>query len=227
MRVLAIDTATVWGSVALIDERGVHSERSAHVPGGHLEWLIPAIDAMLADARIDRAAIDGLVVSTGPGGFSGLRIGIATATAWAHSLERPLAGVSTFEVIAAGVEASGLVIAALDARRGEITGALFRRGEGTERLTGDLLLAPEAIRDRLPPIGEPVVVAGDALQRHAAALLGALSPWAVAAPQAQWWPRAAIGGALGRARLLRGERDDPVGLIPTYLRRPDAREFTL
>lgn len=226
MRVLAIDTATAWGSVALIDERGVASERSAYVPGGHLEWLVPAIEAMLADARIDRAAIEGLVVSTGPGGFSGLRIGIATAAAWAHSLGRSLAGVSTLEVIAAGVDAAGLVVAALDARRDEITGALFRRGQRTERLTGDLLLAPEAVRDRFPPIDEPVVVAGDALQRHAEALLHVLSPWGTAAPQVQWWPRAAVGGALGRARLLRGERDDPLRLVPTYVRRPIAREFT-
>ncbi len=226
MRVLAIDTATAWGSVALIDERGVASERSAYVPGAHLEWLIPAIEAMLAGAQIDRAAIGGLVVSTGPGGFSGLRIGIATAAAWAHSLGRPLAGVSTLEVIAAGVEGSGLVVAAMDARRGEIACALFRRGERTERLTADLLMAPEAIRDRLPSVDEPVVVAGDALQRHAATLLHVLSPWGTAAPQAQWWPRAAIGGALGRARLLRGERDDPMRLVPIYVRRPIAREFT-
>lgn len=226
MRVLAIDTATAWGSVALIDERGVASERSAYVPGGHLEWLIPAIEAMLADARIDRAAIEGLVVPTGPGGFSGLRIGIATAAAWAHSVGRPLAGVSTLEVIAAGVEASGLVVAALDARRGEITGALFRRGERTERLTDDLLMLPAAARDRLPPMREPVFVAGDALQRYAEVLLGALSPWGTAAPQAQWWPRAAVGGALGRARLLQGGRDDPLRLVPTYVRGPIAREFT-
>ncbi len=225
MRVLAIDTATTWGSVAIVDAAGVVAERSAHVPAAHLEWLIPAIKGMLADARVECGAIEGLVVSKGPGGFSGLRIGIVTAAAWAHSLGRPLAGVSTLEVIAAGVEASGLVLAALDARRGEVAGALFRRADCATRLTPDQLMKPDVVRDRLPPIDEPIVLAGDALERHAAALLAALSPWATAAPPAYWWPRAAIAGTLGRARLLRGERDDPLGLLPDYIRRPDAREF--
>jgi len=225
VRVLAIDTSTAVGSVAIVDASGVLAERSAHVPGGHLEWLVGAIEETLALADIQRGAIEGLVVSKGPGGFSGLRIGIATAAAWAHALQRPLAGVSTLEVIASGVDATGLVFAALDARRGEIIGALFRRGDRTERLTADLLLTPDAVRDRLPPGSERIVIAGDALERHAPALLEALSPWTAAAPPAQWWPRASIGGALGRARLLRGERDDPLGLVPDYVRRPEAREF--
>lgn len=227
MRVLAVETATAWGSVAVTGPGGTLIERSAHVPGRHLEWLIPAIADLLAAAHLTRADIEGLAVSIGPGGFTGLRIGVATAAAWAHALGRPLAGVSTLEAIAAGVEESGFVLAALDARRGEVAAALFTRdggAAGIERLTDDLLVAPEAIRDRLGRGGR-VIVAGDALERHAAALLGALGPAAVAAPRDQWWPRAAVTGRLGRARLLRGDHDDPIGLIPRYAHRAVAREF--
>jgi tRNA threonylcarbamoyladenosine biosynthesis protein TsaB len=224
-RVLAIDTSTAWGSVAVIDADGLVAERAAHVPAAHLEWLIPAIDALLTDARLTRDSIGGLVVSRGPGGFSGLRIGIATAAAWAHSLGLPLVGVPTLEVIAAGVETTGLVLAALDARRGEIAGALFRRGDRIERLTPDQLLRPETIRDRLPSIETPTVLAGDALEHYAQALLDALRPWAIVAPTAEWRPRAAVAGAIGRARLLRGDYDDPLRLVPHYVRHPDAREF--
>ncbi len=231
MRVLAIETATPQGSVAIVGPDGVLAERSARVPGGHLEWLVDAIAAMLAEARLSQDAIDGLVVSTGPGSFSGLRIGLMTASAWAVATGRPLVGVSTLEVIAAGVagEAAppdgGLVLAALDVRRGEIATALFRRDGQAARVTPDLILTPAGLRDRLPPIAGGVVVAGDALERHQAAIIDALAPWGAPAPRDCWWPRASIGGALGRARLLGGDRDDPLNLAPRYAREPDAREL--
>ncbi|MGQ0570826.1 MAG: tRNA (adenosine(37)-N6)-threonylcarbamoyltransferase complex dimerization subunit type 1 TsaB [Armatimonadota bacterium] len=225
MRVLAIETATPRGGVAVVGPQGTLSELSAHVPGGHLEWLIPAIDQLLDAAGLRRDDIDGLAVSIGPGGFSGLRIGVATATAWAHSMDRPLVAVSTLEAIAAGVTGKGLVLAAVDARRGEVAAALFRLDESAERRTPDLLVTPEALRDALGPIAEPVTLAGDALDLSAPVLLDALAPWAAAAPPEQWWPRASAVGRLGRLRLLRGESDDPIGLVPVYIRRPDAREF--
>ncbi|MDR7523016.1 MAG: tRNA (adenosine(37)-N6)-threonylcarbamoyltransferase complex dimerization subunit type 1 TsaB [Armatimonadota bacterium] len=218
MLVLAIETATAWGSVAVVGPQGLLVERAAHVPGGHLEWLLPAIDAALADAGLRREAIEGLVVSRGPGGFSGLRIGIATAAAWAHAAGRPLVAVSTLEVMAEGASASGLVLAALDARRGEIAGAVFRRGGAIQRVTPDFIAPPAALRDCLGASSEPVAVTGDALERHAAAIVEALGPRARLLPRAEWFPRASVAGALGRARLVRGERDDPLGLVPIYVR---------
>jgi tRNA threonylcarbamoyladenosine biosynthesis protein TsaB len=224
-RVLAIETATAWGSVAVVAPEGVLGERRAHVPGGHLEWVIPAVDEVLTAARLTPSAVDALAVSIGPGGFSGLRIGLATAAAWAHALGRPLVALSTLEVIAAGVPGAGLVLAALDARRGEVAAALFRRDGQVRRIAGDLLLAPGDLGSRLGPLAEPVVVAGDALAVHRAALLEALGLGASIAPEELWWPRAAGVGRLGLARLLRGERDDPVGLTPRYARRAVAREY--
>jgi tRNA threonylcarbamoyladenosine biosynthesis protein TsaB len=223
---LAIDTTTAQGGVALVSEDGVTAERSAHVPGGHLEWLVPAIDAMLSAAGIAREAIEALAVSIGPGGFSGLRIGVATAAAWAHALDLPLVGVSTLEVIAAGIPGQGLMLAAMDARRGEMTAALFRRrGAALDRLTEDFLAAPDAVRAHLPQIDQPLLVAGDALRRDPGPLLAALSPHGVAAPQEVWWPRASVLGGLALERLMRGERDRPEGLVPRYARRPVACEF--
>lgn len=224
MRVLAIETATAWGSVAVVGPDGVLAERAAHVPGGHLEWLMPAIDATLAASGVRRDEIEGLAVSIGPGAFTGLRIGVATAAAWAHVACLPLAAVPTLEVIAAGVPGVGLMLAALDAHRGEVAAALFRRDERTRRLTPDLLLAPAAVRASLPEIAEPVVLAGDALGRHERALLVALAPHGRVAPREAWWPRAAVVGAIGRAQLLAGQRDDPVGLTPRYAQRPVAVE---
>ena len=239
MRVLAIETSTAWGSVAITDAGGVVAERSADVPGQHLEWLVSAIDAMLTEARLDRTSVDGLAVSIGPGRFNGLRIGLATASAWAATAGRPLAGVSTLDTIAAGtsvepagVEPAGakpaagaLVLAVLDVRRGEVAAALYRRVEGLARLTANVVAPPDRLRDALPPITEPLIVAGDGLERHQAAVLEALAPWAAPAAPEQWRPRASVVGMLGRSRLVRGDHDDPLTLVPVYARPVDAREY--
>lgn len=238
MRVLSIETATPHASVAVVGAEGILAEHSARVAGEHLEWLMGAIDATLADAGLTVDGIDGIVASLGPGGFMGLRVGLMTASTWAMTGGRSIIGISTLEVIAAGVPdqtdptgSAGLVLAAIDARRGEIAAALFRRqASGSraapERLTPDALAAPSQIRDRLPAITEPIIVAGDALERHQDAILAALAPWATPASRGHWWPRASVGGVLGRMRLVRGERDDPLRLVPRYAREPDAKEFT-
>ena len=83
MRVLAIETATPLASAAVVDEDGVLAESVLRAPMFHLEWLLPAIEAMLAQLAMTPGAIQGVAVSAGPGGFTGLRIGIATAAAWA------------------------------------------------------------------------------------------------------------------------------------------------
>ena len=95
MRVLGIESATLYGSVAIVAEEGILVEITALVPMRHLEWLLPAIDQALRDAGISRSQVDGLAVSAGPGGFTGLRIGIATAATWARAMGIPLVGVST------------------------------------------------------------------------------------------------------------------------------------
>jgi tRNA A37 threonylcarbamoyladenosine modification protein TsaB len=117
------------------------------------------------------------------------------------------------------------VLAVLDARRGEIAAALFRRDAAAHRLTDDLLITPASARNRLPWLDGPVRLAGDALERHALALVEALAPHAVTAPPEAWWPRPSVLARLAALRLRRGERDDPIGLIPRYAQRPVARVY--
>lgn len=239
MRVLAIETATSRGSVALVGPEGTIAEARSPQPGGHLEWLAPALRALLETAGLSWRTVDGIAVSIGPGAFTGLRVGVVTAATAAHVADRPLVAVPTLEALAAGVEDAAFVLAALDARRGEVACAFFRtpgaqtggphpdraRTDHTPvRLTEDLLLPPHAVAAAHPAPGEPVVVVGDALERHAAALCAAL-PHTVEADRARWWPSASVVGQLGRARLLRGERDGPIGLVPRYAQRPVARPY--
>src|SRR5574337_730627 len=130
MRLLALETATSLGSVALLDDGVVVSEHSDHVPRQHLEWLAPAVAGVLAAAGWTPGDVEAVAVSTGPGAFTSLRIGIATAAMWARSRGIPAVGVPTLDVVARGTQTGGLIGAVLDVRRSEVALALFRRDMG-------------------------------------------------------------------------------------------------
>lgn len=215
MRILAIETATASGSVALLERDRLVSDLAEAVPQRHLEWLAPALGRLLRAAGWDPADVEAVAVSVGPGSFTGLRIGIATASAWAHARRVPLIAVSTLEAVAEGVEVQGLICPVLDARRGEVVGALFERNGAPRRVLADLVAPVDALLARLPQ-DRAVVFAGDAIARHAGAL-GA-HPRAQFAPPEQWSPRAAMTGRLAWRRLSRGERDDPYRVAPLYAR---------
>src|SRR3990172_12146503 len=89
MFVLGLETATPHGSVAIVGPPGLLAKSTALVPMRHLEWLVPTVERVLADAGITRGQIEGLAVSQGPGGVTGLRIGIATAAARARATRLP------------------------------------------------------------------------------------------------------------------------------------------
>lgn len=218
MVVLGLETATPYGSVALVGPDGLLAESTALVPMHHLEWLVPAVERVLQDAAIPRAGVEGLAVSQGPGGFTGLRIGIATAAAWARALGVPVVGISTLEALAAAATAQ-LILPVLDAKRGEVAAALFRQEDrgALTRVREDTVLPPEALREFAP--SDPVLLLGDGLARWPEVIRRS-APSARLAPPALWTPRAALVAALGRERLLAGRGDDPYRLVPRYGRRP-------
>lgn len=217
MRILAIETATATGSIALLEGSTLLVEVRAPVPMRHLEWLAPAIAQVLADQDLTPAAVQGIGVSQGPGTFTGLRVGISTAVAWAHARSIPVIGVPTLEVLAFSVQTQGLVCPMLDVRRGEVAAALFSRGDGLTRVMEDIVGSLDQVLDVLPAHG-PVVFAGDALERYMERLRHLWGSRALMAPQGQWSPRAAAVGQLAAPRLLRGERYDPLTLLPIYPR---------
>ncbi|MDQ7844297.1 MAG: tRNA (adenosine(37)-N6)-threonylcarbamoyltransferase complex dimerization subunit type 1 TsaB [Armatimonadota bacterium] len=215
MRILAIETATAEGSVALLEGDRVLRQVVASVPQRHLEWLAPAIDQALQAVGWRPAEVQAVAVSRGPGTFTGVRIGVATAAAWARATGIPLVAVSTLETLAAGVEEGGLICPVLDARRGEVVGALFEGDGALRRVTEDFVVPVEALLAELPK-DRSVVLAGDALARYGEVLRA--HPQVRLARADRWVPRAATTGRLALTRLLRGEHDDPYRVVPTYAR---------
>ena len=221
MVVLGIETSSLHGGVALVGERGLIGESVLNIEVTYSERILPAIDRLLAEAGLAVPDLGGLAVAIGPGSFTGLRIGLSTAKGLAAASATPLVGVPTLRAMAWGLPfARHPICPILDARKGEVYCALFRWTEGgLVQEMEDAALAPEALAAR---ITEPTILLGEGVAGYRQFLAGALGPLALFPPAALAGARPAAVAALGRARLLRGERDDPAALVPRYLRPSEA-----
>ena len=214
MRVLAVDTSTMAGGVALLDDARVVGESLLDVRTTHSERLMVAVDRALADAGWDVHGLDGLAVSVGPGSFTGLRIGLAAVKGLALAVGCPIAAVPTLDAMAAALPwASVPLCPVLDARKGEVYASLYRWEAGVMRREWDYLaIAPEMLAHRL---AEPVLGVGDG-----AALVP--SPWMTLVQPVRRGPSAALVGWLGHQRLRHGDTVAPAALVPMYLRPSEA-----
>lgn len=214
MRVLAVETSTLAGGVALLDGDRVLAEYRLNVRVTHSERLMAVIDRVLGDAGWAVGHLEGLAVAVGPGSFTGLRIGLSTVKGLAVALGIPVAGVPTLDAMAAALPFAALpVCPVLDARKGEVYCSIYRwDGAGMRREWDYLAIAPGELATRL---GEPTVLLGDG----AAAVC---SPHARLAPPGHQLPSPASVGALGLGQLERGDTVAPAELIPLYLRPSEA-----
>ena len=174
MRILAFDTATPATTVALSGvDNVIITARHDPLPGerpGHATQLLPLVARVLERAGVGWAEVDRIAVGIGPGTFTGLRIGIATARAVARARGIPLVGVSTLQSLAMarpGPDAAPAVLdtllAVLDARRGEVFAASWRMDEAGDFDSALLLpraLAPEALADLVEPLGPSTLAVG-------------------------------------------------------------------
>jgi tRNA threonylcarbamoyladenosine biosynthesis protein TsaB len=218
--VLGIDTASGRASIALARGAAVLAEECLEERGAHARDLLPRLERLLRDRGLAAADLGGIGVSVGPGSFTGVRVGMATAKGLGYALDVPCAGLSTLEALARAAAAalgSGVLCAALDAGRGEVYGALFRIHPGAvERIGEDRSWRPSDLAARVPAGG---TLAGDgaaAVAREATAggrPLPVLDPAPLLAGAIAVWAE----GTLGAARGYR-----PGTLRPNYVRPADA-----
>ena len=217
MLLLALDTATETGSLALMAEDQVLMECSLESPNAYLTCLMPEVAAILRNTGKEVQELTAVAVSAGPGNFTGLRIGLATAKTLAWSLGRPLAAVPTMEVLAAQCPFQphpvGVV---MDAKRGEVFWGLFRCPEDQPLgLEGPLRLPVVDLPARL---SLPLLLTGPGLDAHHDVLAKLLPPGITWAPPEMRLPRASTLARLARRRLEQGLVANPAQLVPTYLR---------
>jgi tRNA threonylcarbamoyladenosine biosynthesis protein TsaB len=210
MRVLAVDTSTLAGGVALLEGERTVAEYILDVRLTHSERLMPAIDRVMHDARWGPRDLTGLAVAIGPGSFTGLRIGISAIKGLALALSLPIAAVPTLDALAASYPGSALpVCAVVTARRDEVYASLYRwDGNAMRREWDYLALSPAELAERLRV---PVVVIGEGASAIASPLVRLAPPWRrVVSP--------AIVGHLGGESLRRGDRVSAAELVPLYVR---------
>ena len=229
MLILAMETSTLAGSIALLDappeDQGlphILGEVILNVPATHSERLLPAIDRLLADACLTVRQIQGIALAIGPGSFTGLRIGVSTVKGLAFALGVPVVGVPTLDALAQNLRyAQGLVCPIIDARKKEVYAALFR-ADGRGRLTkesDDWVLAPEDLCARIP---EPVIFLGNGIEAYGGVLRERLASRALFAPPEFSFPRAVHVGCLSIPRFHKGQTVDLFSFAPTYIRRSEA-----
>jgi tRNA threonylcarbamoyladenosine biosynthesis protein TsaB len=214
---LALDTATERGSLALLADDQVVAEFTLDTPGSFLVHLLPALDVLLAQAGHTLTELEAICVSQGPGNFTGLRLGLATAQGLALALNIPAVPVPTLEVLAAPFAGHPHPVAALaDAKRQEVYVERFDcRGKFPEPLNESERLAIADLPSLLQP---PLLLTGPGLRPHLDFLTGHLAPGVELAAPELWLPQAAMVGRLGRRRLSLGLTVPPPQLTPLYLR---------
>ncbi|MDF2627466.1 MAG: putative glycoprotein endopeptidase [Symbiobacteriaceae bacterium] len=232
MRILALETASTVCTVAVVDGSSVIAEVSLQVPRAHSTRLMPLIAQMVEESGIAKTDLDGIAVGVGPGSFTGLRIGLATAKGLALALGKPCAGVSTLKAMAFGTGAQiGLAVPMLDAKRGEVFTAVYAVGDNDPGTWVELLppshmhisqLAEEirTLREGLRHTWQFVTFCGDVADKYMGEM--GLGDAARLAPAGAMLPRAWAVAALGRAALARNEGTDPDALMPIYLRKSEA-----
>jgi tRNA threonylcarbamoyladenosine biosynthesis protein TsaB len=233
MRVLALDTTGRQGSIAIVrgDDRAVTvAEQSGDASRSHAERLPTDIVELLRASQIPMSAIDCFAVASGPGSFTGLRIGIATLQGLALVTRRPMVGVSALTALAhlaSGGRSKGERIGVwMDGYRHEVFAALFDVSDEPPFSLGRLIEIegatvgdPVVILERWLGMGAPpALFIGNGAELYRDRIAGA-------AASAQILPMPALAGAIGRlavAHALRGETVSPSGIQPLYVRRPDA-----
>lgn len=229
MRVLALETSSSTGSVAVVDvaplrrdaahTAEVLASATARVSNAHGESLLPIVEFVMTTARIELAAIDVIAVGIGPGSFTGTRIAVATAKGIAIATGKPLRSVDAFAALAidSGVVDAPVAVA-IDARKGEVYVSVVRvEGDDVVTLVAPMHVAPGVAWSRIAEAGVTgdVAVAGDGvslvpeLAARARPRVGVHVPSAIAV------------AALGGARHRRAPGDEVDVLEPLYVRPPD------
>jgi tRNA threonylcarbamoyl adenosine modification protein YeaZ len=196
--VLAIDTATPAVTAGVVADGELLAERVTVDHRAHAERITPNVLGALADAGLSMADLGAVVVGCGPGPFTGLRVGMATAAAYGHALGIPVYGVCSLDAI--GGQTTGETLVVTDARRREVYWARYRDGV---RIDGPAVSAPAAV--------DPGVVEAVAGSPEHAALFGL----PVCEPS---YPTPA-----GLVAAVTEWSEKPAPLVPLYLRRPDAK----
>lgn len=219
MKILAIESAAMTASAAVWEDDHLTAEYTVDYKKTHSQTLLPMISAIAEMIQLDLESLDAIAVSGGPGSFTGLRIGSATAKGLGLALKKPLIHVPTLDAMAYqvfGVE--GLVCAMLDARKGHVFTGIYRNREEFACVRSAAHMEVEELAALLGELGEPVTLTGDGADAYLDILREHCSVKLRLAPAFARRARAAAVADLGALYLKEGRTETATEHAPDYLR---------
>jgi tRNA threonylcarbamoyladenosine biosynthesis protein TsaB len=224
MKVLAVDTSSVVAAAAVMDNDTLLCEYILNDKKTHSQKLMPMIIGIMRNTGLTPQDIDVFAASTGPGSFTGLRIGITTVKSMAYAAQKPVVGIPSLDVLAFNTPLSErLVCPIMDARNNQVYTAVYEWKDGKqERITDYMGIHVNELADLLKEKNKNVVFTGDGVYIHADYFYNQLGKSCMIAPGSHRLQRASTLASLAMERAAEGLLQKSEDLVPFYLRKSQA-----
>ena len=218
-KILGIESASLTASAAIVDGDMLLAEYTINYKKTHSQTLLPMIDEIITMTETEKQSIDAIAISAGPGSFTGLRIGSATAKGLGQALDKPLVAVPTTEAMAYGLfGVRGLICPVMDARRDQVYTGIYRNDGAFQVVRQSCAIAMEALLKILNEMGEPVIFLGDGVPVQRERIEAEAGFPYLFAPAHLSRQKAGAVAALGAVYYERGQVQTAARHAPEYLR---------
>jgi len=228
MKIMALDSSAMVAAVAVMEDEKLLGEYMLNHKKNHSQTLMPMVKQILDDLELAPEDMDVFAASTGPGSFTGLRIGVTSIKAMAYALNKPVVSVPTLDAIAYNIPMSSYTVCPMmDARNNQVYTALYDwKGNFQERITDYMGIPVAELVKIIKDAGKKVVFAGDAVQLHEGFLKKELGDDCVFAPGSLRLQRASSVAHIAYLKAAKGELENSFEMVPFYLRKSQAeREY--
>ncbi len=220
MKILGLDSSGIVASVAIVEDDVLIAEYTVNYKKTHSQTLLPMLDEIAKMTELDLNSIDAIAVAAGPGSFTGLRIGSATAKGLGLALKKPLIAIPTVEGLAYNLyDISGLICPIMDARRKQVYTGIYRFTDHQLKVVEDQMAVPmETVIEKLNQYGETVTFLGDGVPVFHELIAEKMTVPYSFAPAHVNKQRAAAVAALGEIYYRQGKTETAMEHVPDYLR---------
>lgn len=220
MKILGLDSSGIVASVAIVEDDVLIAEYTVNYKKTHSQTLLPMLDEIAKMTELDLNSIDAIVVAAGPGSFTGLRIGSATAKGLGLALKKPLIAIPTVEGLAYNLyDISGLICPIMDARRKQVYTGIYRFTDHQLKVVEDQMAVPmETVIEKLNQYGEAVTFLGDGVPVFHELIAEKMTVPYSFAPAHVNKQRAAAVATLGEIYYRQGKTETAMEHVPDYLR---------
>lgn len=228
MKILGIESSSLVASAAIVTDGILTAEYTVNFKKTHSQTLLPMIDEIVRMTETELESVDAIAVSGGPGSFTGLRIGSATAKGLGLALKKPLIHIPTVDALAYNLwGAAGLVCPIMDAKRNQVYTGIYRMTNGLETVKEQCAMDMRNLAEELNRLGEPVIFLGDGVPAYEGIIRECVQvPWSFAPAHCNR-QRAAAVAALGELYFARGKVETAADHGPDYLRKSQAERERL